>query len=68
MDTKPLTTAEAIVRLTDKAKSVTLPPGMVDKLNDMFAQLEINSRSEDTFWQNYQTISKYLEWVISLKA
>ena len=66
MDTKPLTTAEAIVRLTDKAKSVTLPPGMVDKLNDMFAQLEINSRSEDTFWQNYQTISKYLEWVISL--
>jgi ATP-dependent Lon protease len=61
-----LTIADAIKKLTDKAGGVDLPPGIQDKLNEIFAQLEVNSRSEDTFWNFYQTASKYLDWVISL--
>lgn len=61
-----LTIADAIKKLTDKAGGVNLPSGLQDKLNEIFAQLEVNSRSEDTFWSFYQTASKYLDWIISL--
>lgn len=61
-----LTIADAIKKLKDKAGGVDLPTGLQDKLNEIFAQLEVNSRSEDTFWSFYQTASKYLDWVISL--
>lgn len=61
-----LTIADAIKKLKDKAGGVDLPTGLQDKLNEIFAQLEVNSRSEDTFWSFYQSASKYLDWVISL--
>lgn len=57
---------EAISKLVSKANSVTLPDGLKEKLEEIFAQLRINSRSEESFWQNYQSASKYVEWVISL--
>lgn len=61
-----LTTAEAITRLVTKTRSVALPNGLKDKLDELFSQLSINARSEDTFWQYYQNISKYIDWVLKL--
>lgn len=61
-----LTTQDAITKLRDKIKDVKFPAGLQGKLEELFAQLEINSRSESTFWQFYQSDSKYLDWLISL--
>lgn len=66
MSDTALTTADAIIKLQNKTQAVVMPDGLKDKLGEMFAQLQINSRSEDTFWQNYQSISKYVDWAISL--
>lgn len=66
MDTKNLTPESAILKLVEKSKSVQLPPDLTEKLNELFSQLEINSQSVDTFWQYYQSISKYVDWIISL--
>lgn len=66
MDGKILTTDEAIAKLVAKSQSVKLPDGLKDKLEELFAQLAINARSEETFWQNYQNISKYIDWVVDL--
>ena len=60
------TTADAISKLKAKVGGVNLPAGLEEKINEYFSQLEVNSRSEDTFWSYYQSISKYLDWVISL--
>jgi hypothetical protein len=43
-----LTTSEAITRLVTKTRAVALPNGLKDKLDELFAQLSINARSEDT--------------------
>ena len=59
----PLSTDEAIERLVSKIKSVKLPDGLQEKIEDLFSQLHINARSEDTFWQNYQSVSKYIYWI-----
>lgn len=61
-----LTITDAIAKLKAKAGGVELPDGLQGKLNEIFAQLEVNSRSEATFWAYYQTTSKYLDWIISL--
>lgn len=66
MDSPQLSTEEAVNKLVDKTKNTKLPQGLQDKLADMFAQLRINARSEQTFWTNYQSVSKYLNWVTSL--
>ena len=66
MPEEKLTIESAIEKLRDKAKSIKLPDGMVETLNELFAQLEVNSKSEDTFWQFYQSDNKYLDWVIKL--
>ena len=66
MDSKNLTPESAILKLVEKSKSVQLPPDLTDKLNELFSQLEINSQSVDTFWQYYQSINKYVDWIISL--
>lgn len=66
MDGKILTTDEAIAKLVAKSQSVQLPDGLKEKLEELFAQLNINSRSEESFWQNYQNASKYIDWVVSL--
>jgi len=66
VDTKNLTPESAILKLVEKSKSVQLPPDLTEKLNELFSQLEINSQSVDTFWQYYQSISKYVDWIISL--
>jgi ATP-dependent Lon protease len=66
MDTPQVSTEEAITKLIDKTKSIKLPDGLKDKLEEMFSQLRINARSEQTFWTNYQSVSKYINWVVSL--
>ncbi|MCX6726568.1 MAG: AAA family ATPase [Candidatus Shapirobacteria bacterium] len=66
MDPTQPTASEAIAKLVAKSKSVQLPSGLTEKLSEMFSQLEINSRSEDTFWSFYQSVAKYLDWIIAL--
>lgn len=66
MDQEILTVQGAIDRLTQKVKSAALPDGLSEKLDEIFAQLTINSHSEETFWLHYQTTSKYIEWIVSL--
>lgn len=61
-----LTAASAIERLRQKATSVQLPTGLSDKLNEIFSQLEINSRSEETFWDYYQKTAKYIDTITSI--
>lgn len=61
-----LTTKEAIEKLSAKTKDISLPDGLKDKLNEIFAELEINSKSEETFWAFYQTAAKYVDWVVKL--
>jgi ATP-dependent Lon protease len=61
-----LTISDAIAKLKAKSSGVDLPDGLQVKLDEIFAQLEVNSKSESTFWSYYQTASKYLDWVISL--
>lgn len=65
MDEK-LTIAAAIEKLKQKVSGADLPAGLQDKINDIFAQLEVNANSESTFWSYYQSDSKYLDWVTSL--
>ena len=57
---------DAIAKLKTKVGGVSLPDGLQLKLDEIFAQLEVNSKSEATFWSYYQTASKYLDWIISL--
>ncbi len=65
MDEK-LTIAAAIEKLKNKVAGSKLPPGLQEKIGDIFAQLEVNANSESTFWSYYQSDSKYLDWVTSL--
>jgi len=61
-----LTIPAAIELLRDKVKNADLPQDLVEKLNDIFTQLEINANSENTFWNYYQSDAKYFDWVTSL--
>jgi len=61
-----LTTADAIAKLRTKVDSVKLPPGLTDKLQELFSQLEINSRSEETFWDYYQKTSRYIDTITAI--
>ena len=61
-----LTTKEAIKRLTDKVASIKIPENLNLKLQELFVQLEINSRNEETFWPIYQNISKYIDWIVAI--
>lgn len=57
---------QSINKLREKVGPIQLPDGLKDKLSELFTELEINSRSEETFWQHFETASKYVEWIISL--
>lgn len=66
MDTNVLTTQEAIENLKKKIETVKLPDNLLKNLDELFAQLAINSRNEQSFWQNYQTASKYISYLINV--
>lgn len=66
MDTNALTTQQAIENLRKKIESVRLPDGLISNLEELFAQLTINSQNEQTFWNNYQTASKYISYLIQI--
>lgn len=66
METNALTTQQAIENLRKKIESVKLPEGLISNLEELFAQLTINSQNEQTFWQNYQTAAKYISYVIQV--
>lgn len=63
---KILTAEEAIEKLVSKTDLISLPAGIKEKLEEIFSQLRINVHSETNFWINYQTASKYVDWVVSL--
>lgn len=66
MDKNLPTAEEAVEKLVKKISTVKFPDGLSDKIDEMFSQLRINARSEETFWLNYQSVSKYIDWIISL--
>ncbi len=66
MDSNVLTTQQAIENLKKKADSVKLPENLIDNLEEFFAQLSINSRHEESFWQNYQSLNKYIDYLIDI--
>ncbi|MCW1948837.1 MAG: AAA family ATPase [Candidatus Shapirobacteria bacterium] len=66
MDSNALTTTEAISNLKKRIESVKLPENLVKNLEELFAQLSINSRNEESFWQNYQSVSKYISYLINI--
>jgi ATP-dependent Lon protease len=66
MDSSQPTASEAIAKLVAKSNTVKLPADLQEKLSEMFSQLEINSRSEETFWGFYQSAAKYIDWIVAL--
>lgn len=66
MDSTVLTTKEAIKKLVDKVAAIKIPENLSSKLDESFAQLEINSQNEETFWQNYHLVSKYIDWIVNI--
>ncbi len=66
METNVLTTQQAIENLRKKIESVRLPDNLISNLDELFAQLTINSQNEQTFWQNYQTAAKYVNYIIQV--
>lgn len=66
MENQVLTVEDAIKNLTDKVSGVKIPENLSLKLQELFAQLEINSQNEQVFWQFYQTTSKYIDWLITI--
>jgi ATP-dependent Lon protease len=66
MDSSVLTTQQAIKTLRQKVNSVKLPENLLTNLEELFSQLVINSRNEESFWQNYQSASKYISYLISV--
>lgn len=66
MDTNVLTTSQAIDSLKKKIESVKLPDDLVKNLDELFSQLAINSQNEETFWQNFQVASKYINYLINV--
>jgi len=66
MDSNALTTTEAISNLKKRIESVKLPENLVKNLEELFAQLSINSRNEESFWQNYQSVSKYISYLANV--
>lgn len=65
MDNK-LTIPAAIETLRNKVVNIDLPQDLHEKLDNIFAQLEINANSESTFWNYYQSDAKYFDWITSL--
>ncbi len=61
-----ITTDQAVSKLVAKTKSLSLPAGLTEKLDEIFSQLTINSRSEETFWSHYQSVSKYIDWLTKI--
>ncbi|MBU3935086.1 AAA family ATPase [Patescibacteria group bacterium] len=61
-----LSLTSAIAKLQKKVETVNLPPPLLQKIEDLFSQLNVNVQSPQTFWQTYQSISQYLDWVVSL--
>jgi len=66
MESNAPSISESIAKLEAKSKSVVLPDGLKDKVAEIISQLQINSRSEDTFWSYFQMANKYIDWLISL--
>jgi len=56
---------KAIEKLSHKASAVQLPPALTVKVQDLLDELNISQQS-DLFWQKYQQIKKYIDWVITL--
>ena len=61
-----LSAQSAIDRLVQKSRSVKLSTEIEEKLEEIFFQLQISARSPETFWQNYQSVSRYVSWISSL--
>jgi len=66
MDDHVLTTKEAIEKLVEKVKAAKLPDNLISKLEELFTQLKINANNEQSFWQNYQIASKYINYLTSV--
>lgn len=66
MDDNVLTAKQAIKNLVDKVKAANLPEDLVKNLEEIFIQLTINANNEQSFWQNYQIASKYINYIISV--
>lgn len=66
MDLNILTADKAVEKLAEKIKGVNIPDGLKQKLDELFSQLSINSNSGEVFWQNYQTTSKYIDWIVDI--
>ncbi|RLC35370.1 hypothetical protein DRH14_01125 [Candidatus Shapirobacteria bacterium] len=49
-----------------KTQGAQLPEELQQKLTQLFSQLKIASKSETSFWQHYQKLEKYLDWVLHL--
>jgi len=66
MESNILSKDQAIAKLLAKIESVKIPDGLNEKVSDIFSQLTINSHTDQTFWQNYQVASNYIDWLVKI--
>jgi ATP-dependent Lon protease len=65
MDTA-LSIDSQIEKLEEKVKAANLPPDLLEKINIMLAILKTNLKSGGSTFVNYEGISNYVSWVLSL--
>lgn len=66
MDSVEPSARQTIAALQAKVAQVQLPPGLKEKIDDLITGLSLNLLSPDSFWKNYQSVSKYVDTVLSL--
>src|ERR1035437_4660569 len=65
MDTAVSVDAQ-VQKLEDKVKAANLPPDLLEKINTMLTILRISLKSGTGSIVNYEGISNYINWVLSL--
>ncbi len=55
-----------IQKLEEKTKSANLPPDLLEKINGMIALLSASLKQGGGSFINYESISSYIDWVVSL--
>lgn len=57
---------DQVKKLEEKIKTANLPPELNEKINGMLSILKASSRTESGSFIAYESLSRYIDWVVSL--
>ncbi|MDP4010220.1 MAG: AAA family ATPase [Candidatus Shapirobacteria bacterium] len=61
-----VTSDQAIDKLIVKTETANLPAGLEEKVDEIYSQLKLNSKAPEIFWESYERVAKYIDWVVKL--